>query len=91
MVAAVLGDEVPDVSRLSSMLPIPKQNYELGYMRLSFKTFDFLELLYAVKGKKKAGRFLMGPMEFKGALCEDVRIICSWIFVCWVLEERGRK
>lgn len=53
MVAAVLGDEVPDVSRLSSMLPIPKQNCELGYMRLSFKTFDFLELLLAVKGKKK--------------------------------------
>lgn len=77
MVAAVLGDEVPDVSRLSSMLSIPKQNCELGYMRLSFKTFDFLELLHAVKGKKKAGRFLMGPMEFKGALCEDLRIICS--------------
>ena len=27
--------------------------------------------------EKKAGRFLMGPMEFKGALCEDLRIICS--------------
>lgn len=53
MVAAVLGDEVPDVSRLFSMLPIPKQNCELGYMRLSFKTFDFLELLHVVKGKKK--------------------------------------
>lgn len=60
MVAAVLGDEVPDVSRLSSMLPIPKQNYELGYMRLSFKTFDFIELLHAVKGKK-SWKVLDGP------------------------------
>lgn len=61
MVAAVLGDEVPDVSRLSSMLSIPKQNCELGYMRLSFKTFDFLELLHAVKGKKKSWKVLDGP------------------------------
>ena len=77
MVAAVLGDEVPDVSRLSSMLPIPNQNCELGYMRLSFKTFDFCRAAACSKSKKKAGRFLMGPMEFKGALCEDLRIICS--------------
>lgn len=65
MVAAVLGDEVPDVSRLSSMLPIPKQNCELGYMRLSFKTFDFLELLHAVKGKKKLEGSWLAPWNLR--------------------------
>ena len=54
MVAAVLGDEVPDVSILSFVLPTTKQNCELGYIRLHTQALDSLDLVHTEKENKKS-------------------------------------